>query len=429
MVTLYDWQQPGAARLVEILTNHQAALDCSDTGVGKSYVALEVARKLNCTPVIVTPKSAVSAFARVSTEMGIQCRGIVNIEALKTGKYPWLQKDATGQYKWTVTPDTLVIWDEVHNAGGLRTDNSKVLALTKAYGIRTLMLSATVADNPAKLRSVGFLLGLHNYVNQDYFRWCWAHGCTQDGDGPVFTRSPQEAKKHMLELHRLILPRSVRVRIADLPEFPECETQAKLFDLDAEYTKEVNEAYSAMAANIGARPSTWMVELLRARQKAELMKVPLILELTQDLLDEGKSVVIFVNFRDSLGRIESHFKNRVVTVHGDQTPAERGQQIAAFQADTAHVCVAMLQAGGQSISLHDLHGNRARHALIMPSFSVVNFKQCLGRIHRAGAKSKAVQTIVLAANTIEERVYSAIKRKLRNLDSLQDGDLTGLTPE
>jgi hypothetical protein len=54
--------------------------------------------------------------------------------------------------------------------------------------------------------------------------------------------------------------------------------------------------------------------------------------------------------------------------------------------------------------------------------------QALGRTWRAGAKSKAVERIILAAGTVEENVYRAIKRKIVNLRTLlDDSDLiTGL---
>ena len=44
--------------------------------------------------------------------------------------------------------------------------------------------------------------------------------------------------------------------------------------------------------------------------------------------------------------------------------------------------------------------------------------QCLGRIHRNGAKSDAIQKILVAAGTIEEDVLEAIAKKLDNLNTL-----------
>jgi superfamily II DNA or RNA helicase len=80
-------------------------------------------------------------------------------------------------------------------------------------------------------------------------------------------------------------------------------------------------------------------------------------------------------------------------------------------------------AGGAGLSLHDLNGKYPRMAIISPTPSAVNLRQVLGRIHRDGAKSKALQKIVFAANTEEEDVCENVKKKLHNLDIINDGDL------
>jgi superfamily II DNA or RNA helicase len=64
-------------------------------------------------------------------------------------------------------------------------------------------------------------------------------------------------------------------------------------------------------------------------------------------------------------------------------------------------------------------------ALICPTFSATELKQALGRIHRAGGRSKSVQKIIFTAGTIEEKICETVRRKLGNLELLNDGDLQG----
>ena len=54
----------------------------------------------------------------------------------------------------------------------------------------------------------------------------------------------------------------------------------------------------------------------------------------------------------------------------------------------------MIQAGGVGVSLHDLHGGHPRMSIISPTWSGQDLKQVLGRIHRAGSKTPAIQKIV-----------------------------------
>ena len=60
---------------------------------------------------------------------------------------------------------------------------------------------------------------------------------------------------------------------------------------------------------------------------------------------------------------------------------------------------------------------------MVPSFSAINLLQALGRIARAGAKTKCVQKVVFSAGTIEERAMERVRSRLENLSLLNDGDL------
>jgi len=63
-------------------------------------------------------------------------------------------------------------------------------------------------------------------------------------------------------------------------------------------------------------------------------------------------------------------------------------------------------------------------SLISPPQSAKDLKQVLGRIHRAGSKSKAIQKIIYVAGTVEEKTCKSVRKKLNNLSELIDGDLS-----
>ena len=427
MSMLYSWQEPSAQRLVEILSKGNIALDASETGTGKSYIACEALKRLNRRAVVIAPKSAISMWHRVAEEMGAQLLDVINIEALRSGKGRWY-----GNKMWHLAPpNNMLIWDECHKgASGPKTITTEMLAFTKAYKVPVLALSATIASNPLKLRALGFLLGLHNYNPSSFYNWCRANGCHNSPfhSGLEFTKRTDVARQCMDRIHNAIQDRMVRIRIEDVPEFPECDTQCNLYDLDAGNTEEINRIYAEMDQKLKEPHNNVLVELGRARQKVELLKVPLLMDLVEDHLEEGKSVVVFCNYTETLKILEAecHYRHlKPSVIHGQQlTTAERDMEIREFQENRTPVCIAMGQAGGVSISLHDIHHQRPRVALITPSYNETEFKQVLGRIHRAGG-TKSLQVIVLAAGTIEEKVYSAIQRKLSNLDALTDGDLRG----
>ena len=83
--------------------------------------------------------------------------------------------------------------------------------------------------------------------------------------------------------------------------------------------------------------------------------------------------------------------------------------------------------GGTGISLHDIKGDRPRLSLISPSFNAKEFAQVLGRIHRNGAKSDALQKVLLSHNSIEEYVMKAIAKKLEAMDTIHHSNICTLT--
>jgi hypothetical protein len=85
--------------------------------------------------------------------------------------------------------------------------------------------------------------------------------------------------------------------------------------------------------------------------------------------------------------------------------------------------VAIIQAGGVGVSLHDIHGGHPRMSIISPTWSGQDMVQALGRIHRAGSKTPAMQRIVYCAKTYEEQICSTIQEKIRNINAINDGDL------
>jgi superfamily II DNA or RNA helicase len=224
------------------------------------------------------------------------------------------------------------------------------------------------------------------------------------------------------------------MRIKDIPDFPENEIVAEAYELSDHATKETEKAYEEAKAEIEENADTNpLVVLLRARQKAELLKVDLLADMAEDLLDEdNKSVVIFTAFRETQRMLQIEFGRRFAQpvtcqILGEQSAEGRERSIQEFQHGDRRIILVMIQAGGVAISLHDEVGDRPRVALICPTYSAVEMKQALGRVHRASGKSKCLQRIIFAAGTVEEEACKAVRRKLANLDLINDGDLqTGI---
>ena len=75
------------------------------------------------------------------------------------------------------------------------------------------------------------------------------------------------------------------------------------------------------------------------------------------------------------------------------------------------------------MSLHDLHHERPRVSLISPGYNSAEFLQGLGRIRRVGG-TLATQKIIIARDTVEEKVGRTIERKVCTIDALNGTEIT-----
>jgi superfamily II DNA or RNA helicase len=271
-------------------------------------------------------------------------------------------------------------------------------------------------------------LGLHPFnPPQEFHRWAQGLGCSVNPYTMRWEFDKTAARtKHLQHLHDAIAPFSVRLRCDDIEGFPESEIVPTLVDLLARDTEEIQRLYREMrdvVRNLDA--VTAEVELLRRRQRAEFLKVGIFADMVEAGIDEGKSVVTFLCFRDTLFALKALLQERGITsvdIRGDQPVGQRDAGLKQFQDNQVFSLIAMVQCGGVSLNMHDLRG-RPRLSLISPDWNAIYVKQCLGRIHRAGALSKAVQRLVFAANTVEVDVYRSVLRKMGNTKVINDGDV------
>jgi hypothetical protein len=443
-VTLRPWQAEALPILVAALRKHGAAIDCSDTGVGKTYTAAFAALEV-CDPakriVVLAPKAILPGWRRSFAAMGVDPSRyyIVNYERARLG--------VEGVGGWTVDKRRFVwdpsigmlLADEAHRLRSYELNMTCRLSIgAKLQNIPQLFLSATLAESPVHLRTVGFALGLHQ--GRNFMRWATDQQCSFDNYGRLYLKVSQ-AKRVNAALNALLFPSyGTRVKKDAIPGFPETSIIAEALDFGAaadirkayvEMEDELAELAGRSAKDRGAKEQAQaMVAQLRARQRVELLKVPGVAALVEDSLDEGNWVAVFCNFRQSLVALRERLsEHRPSIVQGGQSEKARESEIARFQMSAfedggTRVILLQIQSGGAGIDLMDAHGNCPREAIIFPPFSASDLRQALGRVHRATSKSKSVQRIIYCDGTVETVVMGKVKAKLANLDSLQDGDVS-----
>jgi len=248
-------------------------------------------------------------------------------------------------------------------------------------------------------------------------------GCTQN----QWNAWELRRKTKLSDLNKIMYNKNVkRLTVADFPDsfkqnrvfvepiaFGSAAKIAKAYK-DLDITPEI---VTNLLENGTVEDSDWvLVNLLRARQLAESLKAKDTADMAKDYVEQGHSVVLFVNFTETAETLQQLLKCPAIV--GGQTADERQKIIDDFQDDKEHVIVVNIAAGGTGISLHDINGNRQRISLISPTFNVKDHLQALGRIHRNGAKSDAIQKILVASDSIEEHVMRVVEQKSDNLNTL-----------
>jgi superfamily II DNA or RNA helicase len=424
---LLDYQIQHTENLVRILTKNKTCLDASDTGTGKTYTAIAACSILDLKPIIICPKTIKSTWKNVCEYFNLQPEIIINYESLKTGNYDDLKiiNNKETKFEFNKKDGTIFIFDEAHRCANLETDNCKILLAAKKTSIPILLLSATIADFPEKFKPFFYIL---NFIKEEQLK---TMNISIEKYMRIVDEWIQRDKRPMVRIHIMLYPdRASRMRIDVLGDlFPETQITATPYNLDEKRRKQIELEYKILQnilQEIKDKKSedkkNPLVYIMRTQQNIEALKIPLFVELANDYMHNGYSVVIFVNFTKTLEKLCEmlHTENKI---YGEQTLEERTKIIENFQSNLTKIIICNIKAGGIGISLHDIYGGHPRVSLISPTWSSIDLIQALGRIHRAGGKSKSLQRIIYAAETVEDRIADKIKYKLENINSINNGDL------
>ena len=437
-----------AKKLLNSLYFNNLAVDLSETGCGKTHVASALARAVHRKIVVICPKLVIPVWKRVLESYGQSAEIIVNYEKICRGNTPWLKyrkakfKDEDRHERTNVKfpKDCLIILDESHKCKGVNSLQSGFLKALKRQGYQVLLLSATQACSPLDMRAFGYVTNLHDGEMKDFKSFCEDYGAEWVGKwgAQYFNGEDVKVKEKFRKCHvnlfetQQIASRLTRDEMGDL--FPENEIIAEAYDMGAG-SDAIQRAYDEMEeelARLDEKTENYsghiFAVIVKWRRRIEMQKVPVICEMTEDLYDENKSVVIFVNYTDTIetlkSRLESNakFKGKVGYIYGEASEKQRLKDIDEFESDQKRIIVCNLACGG-SINLHDIHGKHPRASIVNPNFSAILMLQALGRIHRTYGKSKCYQRLLFAANTKEEHICRKVQGKLDNLSMLNDGDL------
>ena len=149
-------------------------------------------------------------------------------------------------------------------------------------------------------------------------------------------------------------------------------------------------------------------KLTKVRQIIADEKISQTIELAENIIEQGKKVIIFCNFTDSLNKIAEHFGKIAVKLDGSMSKPNRQHSVDEFQDnEKVKVFVSNLKAGGVGITL------TAAEAVIFNDISFVPSDMAQGedRAYRYGQKSNVLIYYPIFDNSIEAVIYDMVNAK------------------
>lgn len=425
---LLPFQVPHVIEFGRIFDERDCIANTSDPGVGKTHISCCIAKWKNRRLFVLAPKISIPHWFATAERFKVDLIGISNYEAIKTGKYyenveqyladkrvecPFIEinVDENTPFRWSFPDHTLLIADEIHRGQHNTTATTQLILSAKTIfedDAKMIILSATITDRIECFRTVASLLGLV----QDYGKHAfvaWVKNIKKTYPGITIEEAIHKIlyPKYGARLCIKQIKREMRLRNQE-QIFLESNVRAEVYDVSPETEKEIAGAYNdindALIAlkNKEKTEQCYLTIMLRARQRIELLKVPVLaMEAMQHLVND-KSVCIFVNFNETIEQlfaimddfVHDEFKSFVTFIRGSQNSQERNYNQESFQNGRSRLIICNVQAGGESISLNDTIGTNARVVLISPPWSAIKLTQCLGRCYRANSKTDCTQIIV-----------------------------------
>jgi SWI/SNF-related matrix-associated actin-dependent regulator 1 of chromatin subfamily A len=161
-------------------------------------------------------------------------------------------------------------------------------------------------------------------------------------------------------------------------------------------------------------------KLMKVRQVIAEEKIKDTIELAENIIEQGKKVIIFTNFTDTLHKITEHFGKIAVSLDGSTSKPARQFAVDQFQEnEKIKVFVGNLKAAGVGLTL------TAAEAVIMNDLSFVpsDHSQAEDRAFRYGQKNNVSVYYPIFENTIEGAIYDILIKKKNIFETVMGDNL------
>ena len=304
----------------------------------------------------------------------------------------------------------IVILDEAHMISNVQAQRTKIINHFAKKINRVWLLTGT----PMTSRPMNYynLLNLiESPVAQNWkayaIRYCQGYQFTA-GKRKVWNVTGASNLEELRDRTSKQILRRLKEEVLDLPDKIIAPVYLRL--KSKEYENLMGEYFDWYDKNPNESSSLTVQfsKLMKVRKVIANEKTKQTIEFVENILEQGKKVIIFTNFTDTLQTVYQHFSKHAVYLDGSCSNAVRQQAVDKFQNDEkVTVFVGNLKAAGVGLTL------TAAEVVIMNDLSFVpaEHSQAEDRAYRYGQKSNVLVYYPIYDNTIEGAIYDILNKK------------------
>jgi SWI/SNF-related matrix-associated actin-dependent regulator 1 of chromatin subfamily A len=304
----------------------------------------------------------------------------------------------------------LVILDEAHMISNVQAQRTKIINSFAKKVSRVWLLTGTpMTSRP--MNYYNLLNIIESPVAQNWkayaIRYCQGFQFTA-GKRKVWNVMGASNLEELRDRTSKQILRRLKEDVLDLPD--KIITPVYLRLKSKEYEDLMGEYYDWYDKNPDESSSLTVQfsKLMKVRKVIANEKTKQTIDFAENILEQGKKVIIFTNFTDTLQTIYQHFGKQAVYLDGSCSNSVRQQAVDSFQNDDkTRVFVGNLKAAGVGLTL------TSAEVVIMNDLSFVpaEHAQAEDRAYRYGQKSNVLVYYPLFENTIEGAIYDILNRK------------------
>lgn len=304
----------------------------------------------------------------------------------------------------------LVILDEAHMISNAQSQRTKIInSFVKKINRVWLLTGTPMTSRP--MNYYNLLSIIESPVAQNWMayaiRYCQGYQF-KAGNRKVWNVTGASNLEELRDRTSKQILRRLKEEVLDLPD--KIITPVYLRLQSKEYENLMGEYYDWYDKNPDESSSLTVQfsKLMKVRKVIANEKTRQTIEFAENILEQGKKVIIFTNFTDSLQTIYQHFGKQAVYLDGSCSNSVRQQAVDSFQNDEKiKVFVGNLKAAGVGLTL------TSAEVVIMNDLSFVpaEHAQAEDRAYRYGQKSNVLVYYPLYENTIEGVIYDILNKK------------------